>query len=174
MKIKRTFVGGDPRFTFLRLVCVLAVGFAALAESAPAQPGSPIAISGLQFSSGMAGLASGQTARLSVVNVGPSTGSPIPCVLGLAFLDSDSKILNQMFVAVAPGKAAFLDLTMNIRDSDRLQIRGIGYNPLLAAGSAIPQPLSCNLVLTLELFDTVSKRTVAVLTNFKDLTPVWK
>jgi len=122
----------------------------------------------------MVGLASGQTARLSVVNVGLSTGSPIPCVLALAFLDSDGKILKQIFVSVTPGKAAFLDLPMNGIDSGRVQIRGIGYNPLLAAGSAIPQPLSCSLVPTLELFDNVTWRTVTVLANFKDLTPTPK
>ena len=169
-KTERAFLGGDSRFAFLRLACALAIGLMVSATAASAQPGSPIAISGLQFSSGMVGLASAQTARLNVVNVGPSSGSSIPCILALAFLDTDGKILNQMFVSLTPGKAAFVDLTATARDSGRLQIRGIGYNPLLAAGPAVPQPLSCNLVPTLELFDTATGTTVAILTDFKDLT----
>jgi hypothetical protein len=49
----------------------------------------------------MVGLASGQTARLIVVNVGATAPSPLHCVLVLAFVDSDRKILTQKFVSVA-------------------------------------------------------------------------
>jgi hypothetical protein len=34
--------------------------------------------------------------------------------------------------------------------------------PLLAFGSAVPQPISCNLIPTLELFDTETGRTLFV------------
>jgi hypothetical protein len=126
----------------------------------------------------MVGLASGQTARLNVVNVGVPTPSPLPCVLVLAFRDSDGRILKQRFVSVKTGKAALLDLTQGDIDGTagdhghgdnpaRLQIRGMGYNPLLSPGSAIPQPLSCNLVPTLELFDTETGRTAAIVTDFR-------
>jgi hypothetical protein len=99
-------------------------------------------------------------------------------VLVLAFQDADGRILKQMFVSVMTGKAALLDLTQTdiagkARDqgrevnATRLQIRGIGYNPLLNPGSAIPQPLSCNLVPTLELFDTETGRTAVIVTDFR-------
>jgi hypothetical protein len=96
--------------------------------------------------------------------------------------DSDGRILKQRFVSVNTGKAALLDLTQGDIDGTdgahgrgegcgdnaaRLQIRGIGYNPLLSPGSAIPQPLSCNLIPTLELFDTETGRTAAIVTDFR-------
>jgi len=113
----------------------------------------------------MVGLASGQTARLNVVNVSAPSPSPLPCVLVLAFLDSNGKIVKQMFVQVGVGKAAFVDLVSN--DAGRVQIRGIGYNPLLSPEPAIPQPLSCSFVPTLELFDTETGRTSAIVTDFR-------
>jgi hypothetical protein len=169
MKKVGAFVRGNSIFTTWPAICAAAVGMLASAQPTAAQGSSPIAITSPQFSSGMVGLVLGQTARLNVVNVGASTSSPLPCVLLLAFLDSDSKILKQMFVSVAAGKAASLDLTMNAGGSGRLQIRGIGYNPLLTPGSAIPQPLSCNLVPTLELFDTETGKTAAIMSDFRTI-----
>jgi hypothetical protein len=147
-------------------------------ERAQAQGTTPIAFPSTEFSTGMVGLAPGQTARLNLVNVGVASASPLPCVLLLAFLDSNSKLLKQTLVSLKPGQAAFLDLPSDdaggtvaengpkIESAQRVPIRGIGYNPLLAPGSAIPQPLSCNLVPTLELFDTDTGRTVAILGDF--------
>jgi hypothetical protein len=159
-EMKRVFVRRDWAFRILPAVC--AVGLAILSFTQRIEAQGPIA-SAPQFSSGMVGLASGQTARLNVVNVGAPNGFPLPCVLALAFLDSDSKILKQMFVSVGFGKAAFVDL---VNSGARIQIRGIGYNPLLRPESAIPQPLSCQLVPTLELFDTETGRTTTIVTNF--------
>jgi hypothetical protein len=160
------FLHSDSAFKTLPAVFAAAIGMLGLAECTEAQGTTPIAIPSTEFSFGMLGLAAGQTARLNVVNVGIATVSPLPCVLALAFLDSDSKILKQTFVSVGFGKAAFLDLKMSDGGSGRVQIRGIGYNPLLSPGAAIPQPLSCNLVPTLELFDTDTGRTVAILGDF--------
>lgn len=150
----------------------LAIGLIGSMQGVHAQGVIPIAAAP-SFSSGMVGLASGQTARLNVVNTGASLLSPLPCVTVLAFLDSDGQILKQMFVFVASGKAAFLDLSFSdISSNDRatpsarLPIRGISYNPLLSPGPAIPQSLACNLVPTLELFDTDTGRTSAVVTDF--------
>jgi hypothetical protein len=47
----------------------------------------------------------------------------------------------------------------------RVQIRGIGYNPLLGP-AAIPVSLSCNLIPTLELFDTRTGKTRVILEEF--------
>ena len=156
-EMKSVFVRRDWSFRIVMAICAVAVpvGFAQRTEAQ-----GPIA-SAPPFSSGMAGLASGQTARLNVVNVG--VPSALPCVLVLAFLDSDSKILKQMFVSVGSGKAAFVDL---VNSGARIQIRGMGYNPLLSPEAAIPQPLSCRLVPTLELFDTETGRTTAIVTDF--------
>ena len=168
------FVHRDSALRSLVAVCAVAVGLLGSLQRAEAQSTTPIAIPSTEFSSGMVGLASGQTARLNVVNVGVPTPSPLPCVLVLAFLDSDGKILKQMFVSVMTGKAALLDLaesdidgTSDGPDAARPQIRGIGYNPLLSPGPAIPQPLSCNLVPTLELFDKETGRTAVIVTDFR-------
>jgi hypothetical protein len=136
-------------------------------EPSKAQWTSPIATTPQDFSSGMMGLAARQTARLNVVNIGVAGTSPLPCVLAIAFVDSNSKILKQTFVSLGSGKAAFLELSLtDIAASDRTAIRGIGYNPLLTPVSAIPQPLSCNLLPTLELFDVDTGRTLAILGDF--------
>jgi len=135
-------------------------------ERAEAQETTPVTAISPEFSSGMVGIASGQTLRLNVVNIGGPTVSPLPCVLLLAFLDSDGKIVEQKFVSLVSGKAAFLDLEMrNVHGPNRAEVRGIGYNPLLAGGS-IPQPVSCTLVPTLELFDSETGRTTAIVTDF--------
>jgi hypothetical protein len=167
MKRQSIFVRRDWAFRIVAAVCAVAISILGFAEGTEAQSPAPSVLPSAQFSSGMIGLASGQTARLNVVNVGVPNMFPLPCVLALAFLDSDNKILKQMFVSVGFGKAAFVDLVMSNGGTGRVQIRGIGYNPLLSPGSAIPQPLSCNLVPTLELFDTETGRTAAIVTDFR-------
>src|SRR5262249_31475852 len=148
------------------ILLTVVVGTLCFVQQTGAQGPVASLLPSVQFSSGMVGLASGQTARLNVVNVGVPTPSPVPCVVALAFLDSDSKILKQMFVSVGFGKAAFVDLVMG-KSAGRFQIRGIGYNPLLTPGPAIPQALSCSFVPTLELFDTETGRTAVIVTDFR-------
>ncbi len=146
--------------------CALVIGLGT-GEQPKAQV-SPIATASPDFSSGMLGVAAGQTARLNIVNIAGPAVSPLPCVLAVAFVDSNSKILKHTFVSLTSGKAAFLDLSLTgLGASDRISIRGIGYNPLLAPGAAIPQPLSCKLLPTLELFETDTGRTVAILGDFE-------
>jgi hypothetical protein len=149
----------------------MVAGYLGFARHCNAQGTAPVALPLVTFSSGMAGLAPGQTARLNVVNIGPTTASPVACVLVLAFLDSDGKILKQMVASVPSGKAAFVDLPASPGPSGgRIEIRGIGYNPLLSPVAAVPQPVSCNLVPTLELFDTETTKTVAIVSDFRSLT----
>jgi len=164
MRIRRVFVRRDWAF---RILLTVVAGTLCSAQRTGAQGPVASLLPSVQFSSGMVGLASGQTARLNVVNVGVPTPSPVPCVVALAFLDSDSKILKQMFVSVGFGKAAFVDLVTGKSGPGRFQIRGIGYNPLLTPGPAIPQPLSCSFVPTLELFDTETGRTAVIVTDFR-------
>ena len=157
------------RIGTLAVTCAVTIGIwsSSMIELAAAQGTAPVAVASPDFSSGMVGIASGQTLRFNVVNVGAPNPSPLPCVLALAFLDSDGKIVKQKFVSLGSGKAAFLDLEMSgVPGPDRVQVRGISYNPLLAAPGSIPQPISCSLVPTLELFDSESGRSAAIVTDF--------
>jgi hypothetical protein len=91
--------------------------------------------------------------------------------LALAFVDGTGKFLKQTFVSLKLRESAFLDLTADeAQDASgsapRVEIRGVGLNPLLEPGSVIPQPLACNLVPTLELFNSESGETVAILSDF--------
>jgi len=158
------------------LISLLAVGVLGLSvlvfvarlhgQEAPV-PASP------DFTFGMVGLAPGQTARLNVVNAGSTGPLQIPCRLVLAFLDDDGNAMKQAFVQVDRGKAAFLDLTLDEAHerhghepiNDRIEVRGIGYNPLLIESSVIPVPLSCNLIPTLEVFGNIRGTTSVILTD---------
>src|SRR5260370_20413960 len=170
MKKRSAFVCRDSAAGILPVVCAVVAGLLGFAQYCDAQGTAPVVLPSVQFSSGMAGLASGQTARLNVVNIGPTTASPIACVLVLAFLDSDGKILKQMVASVALGKAAFMHLAANTTVwGARLEIRGIGYNPLLSP-VAVPQPVSCNLVPTLDVLDQQTSKTAAILADFRTST----
>lgn len=55
---------------------------------------------------------------------------------------------------------------------DRIEIRGIGYNPLLTDSSGIPVSQSCNLIPTLEVFDTDEGKTSVILIDSVRLNPI--
>ena len=143
--------------TCLRVGAVVLAGILLVASRARGQenplPAPP------DFTFGMVGVAPGQTARLNVVNIGSAIPSTIPCFLVLAFLDESGKQLKQRFVQVDGGKAAFLDLPAS-GDGGRVQIRGLGFNPLL-----IPVSLSCRLLPTLEVFNNDTGVSSLILTN---------
>src|SRR5260370_7352288 len=158
MKKRSAFVCRDSAAGILPVVCAVVAGLLGFAQYCDGQGTAPVALPSVQFSSGMAGLASGQTARLNVVNIGPTTASPIPCVLVLAFLDSDGKILKQMVASVASGKAAFVDLAASTSPwGPRFEIRGTGYNPLLS-----PVTGSSNLLPPLLRFDPNTPKTQSI------------
>src|SRR5262245_31708215 len=95
----RTFVRGDLTSRILPAVCAVAVSMLLGTDCAHAQWTAPIANPSTEFSFGMVGLGPGQTARLNIVNIGAATSTPLPCVLALAFFDSNSKVLKQTFVS---------------------------------------------------------------------------
>ena len=152
--------------TLALAISVVAMGMLAFAPVLHAQQPGPIPALGPDFTFGMVGLAPNQTARLNVVNIGVPGGSQFPCGLVLAFIDSDGQTLKQAFVRVDRGKAAFLDLSLSeTQAQQRIQIRGIGYNPLLTPASAIPIAAGCNLIPTLEVFSTDTGNTSVILTE---------
>jgi hypothetical protein len=158
-------------FRYAQRICVFtlaAAGAFAQATSTPA-PSTVTTTS----TTGMIGLAEGQTARLNVLNPGilaPAVG--MICSVNLAFTDGTGKLLKTTNVSVAPGQSAPFDL---ISDTDlylaigtRVEIRAVIIPP-----TAIPvtsaTPASCSLIGTLEIFDSSTKRTQAVLGGFHDV-----
>jgi len=114
---------------------------------------------------GMVGLAATQTAQLNVLNLGAPTltASPVAlCAVELSFYDAQNKLLNSSTATIVPGAAASLTLGYT-----KLPPVAIGFHPLIrgvvrtvavpsAAAVASPIPASCNLFVTLELFDSMT------------------
>lgn len=123
--------------------------------------------------SGMIGLAYGQTARINVLNKGvlpPAVGAV--CSATLAFYDGQGTLLKSMPVpTINPGTAAYLDITdmdLALATNQRKEIRATisvpAPTPVASATSSEPNiPAGCNLVGTLEVFDSLTGRTEAVL-----------
>jgi len=128
-------------------------------------------------SSGMAGIAAGQTARLNALN--PGVPAPLAtaasCPAHVAFMDDQGNVLKSADIKVDPGKSVTVDLN---RDTDaptsapRLPIRAVltFTPPTPAASSGFGGFLSviatCHLVPTLEIFDNATSKTQFVLTDF--------
>lgn len=126
---------------------------------------------------GMAGLAEGQTARFNVLNPGvlpPALG--VICNATLTFFSAEGKVLKNAAVTVNPGQAQFIDLfgdaDLGLTIDERKQIRatitqpGIlppTPTPVASAAGAPPLPASCTLIGTLEILDTVTGRSQVVL-----------
>ena len=127
----------------------------------------------------MVGLAPGQTARLNALNAGP--GGPAPpdsnppgsCWGGVTFefYGAAGELLKKSVIAnLGPGQTAFLDLSRDqlTKSAGRTQIRAVlhfGYG----GGAPLPPEsrrfLECNIVPSLEIYDTTSGRTTLALTN---------
>jgi hypothetical protein len=131
---------------------------------------------------GMIGLAEGQTARLNVLNpgVGPSvtaTAVAITCSAVVEFMDGTGKVLKSTTVSVAPGQSqpfdlfsdADLSLAMDTRTEIRAVITPPAVIPVISTSSTPMQPAACTLIGTLEIFDSLTKRTQAVLGGMHDV-----
>lgn len=107
-------------------------------------------------STAMVGLVTGQTARLSVLNLASPTVTPaIPCTARLTFFDSQGRQLKLAAVSVVPGQAQSLDLN---HDTDltgfpaHLEIRGMVSHiaPSSTGGT------SCSLFASLEILNNAT------------------
>jgi hypothetical protein len=126
--------------------------------------------------SGMVGLAFGETARLNVLNPGvPASTTPMSCSAAVSFLDSTGTVLKSTTLTIAPGKSAWFDLRsdsdLDLAITDRREIRAtLTIAPVPAATSTTPIVPGCMYVKTLEVFDNASLRTLVVLGHFRDVT----
>jgi hypothetical protein len=157
-----------------RSACVLfvlaALAFPVLAAAQVIAPTPPIQVQQIQ-TFGMVGLASGQIARLNVLN--PGVPAPLAtaalCPARLTFLDSAGNVLKTESVSVLPGQSLSYDLN---RDTDltstalRVQIRATIQMPPPAVATPTVQvvlPSLCTLFPTLEVFDASTGKTQVIL-----------
>ena len=122
---------------------------------------------------GMIGLAEGQTARFNVLNPGvlpPALG--MTCTATLTYYDASGKALKSASVTATPGQGQYLDLfadaDLALMIDQRRQIRATFSLPAIVpvatgtSASTTPQA-ACTLYATLEILDSVTGRTQAVL-----------
>ena len=145
---------------------VLVLGAALTLGRAGAQS-MPMIPAGPQLSTfGMVGLADGQTARLNAL--GLPMGGPIiagaSCEVTFTFYGEDGKSLKSATIPVTQGAAVHFDLQRADidADTDRREIRGT-VRSVLSTPAASPLNLSCSVMPTLEIFDTLTGKTTVVL-----------
>jgi hypothetical protein len=121
--------------------------------------------------SGMVGIAEGQSARLNALNPGDApTSTAAGCSALLAFLGDDGKVLKSAIVNVTAGAGAHIDidsdkdlaLAVNARREIRATIT-IPPAPPPTATSTTPVKPVCKLIGTLEIFDTLNGHTLVSL-----------
>jgi hypothetical protein len=148
------------RFTFVLTLSALAVS----AQTAAVIP--------TVVTTGMIGLAQGQTAQLNLLNPGvlaPAVG--VICTAAVSYLDATGATLKTATVSVAPGKSGSVDLSgdtdLNIAAGARREIRAQIAIPFVlpptATGSTPIMAAACKLIPTLEIFDSVTGRTLVTL-----------
>lgn len=130
------------------------------------------AVLGLQQieTTGMVGIASGQTAQLNLLNPGiqaPALG--VMCPATVSFWDSAGKQLKSATLTVIPGQSQSFaiksDTDLNLATGARTEIRAVIAQPPISP-SATTGPAAaavCKVVPTLEIVDTASGRTLVIL-----------
>ena len=125
---------------------------------------------------GMVGLTTNQTARLSVLNLNSTSTSttttttttpPNNCTVELQFFDAQNKSLKQAIVPnFAPQTATTLDLTraeITAQTANRAEIRGqINVNPSSTSVASSAISGYCTVFTTLQIFDETTGSTVVL------------
>jgi len=149
------------RFILVSLVSWLVAAAGALAQTLPV----PIATSPITLSFGMIGLAGGQTVRLNAVNIvrtpPPILIAQVPCKVELDLFDAQGNMIKQNAIDnLGFGKSAFVEADRaSITDSNnRVEVSAV-----VKVGST--QSFFCAITPTLEVYDTATGRTQALLSN---------
>ena len=130
---------------------VTLVGVAALA-GLWASTRSAQAISSFSLSSGMAGLAPGQTARIGVVNTGSEDVQ-----VTLSILDDGGKVQILCYNVPSPNEAAFCDL-QHPGGVNRLELRGV-----VVVREAAARKEAKDVIPTFQIYDSKTGRTWLIL-----------
>src|ERR1017187_3819231 len=151
-------------------------GFFAFAAQSMAQNAivaEPMAMVQPAVTTGMVGLTTNQTARLSVLNLNSTSTTtasltpPINCTVELQFFDAQNKSLKQSLVLnFAPQTATTLDLTraaITTQTGNRAEIRGaVTVNPASTPVAGAATPGYCTVFTTLQIFDETTGSTVVL------------
>jgi hypothetical protein len=160
-------------FRMMHRICVFTLSAAgAFAQTATT---SPV----VTYTTGITGVAVGQTARLNVLNPGvepPAIGAV--CSAVISFLDSGGNVLKTTTVSVAPGTAATppfditsadLSIAAGTREEIRATITIPAIVPVATSGTSTSPTPSCKLIGTVEIFDSVTRITESQLGGFHEV-----
>jgi hypothetical protein len=158
---------------YARITCVLALSACVLS----AQPAT--SVTAAVQTTGMVGVADSQTAQLNLLNPGvPSPAAAAICIANVSFVDANGVVVKSGTLTVPPGQSRALDVRsdtdLSIVSGDRREIRALISIPgiLPPAGSTSVVLSACKLIPTLEIFDTVTGRTLVTLGHVVDVSPV--
>ena len=145
-----------------RLMCALALG--AMSLAAQTIPADTVQ------TTPMVGIATGQTARLNLLNPGvlpPTLG--VVCTAEVTYFDGAGAVRKTASVTVSPGTSVPVDLRsdvdLSLAPATRLEIRttiAIPIVPPPTSTSTTTTAPACKLIPTLEIFDSITGRTQAV------------
>lgn len=155
----------------IQRTCVYGLSILGLAGAAAAQTTSGADVTPAFRTSGIIGLAVGQTARLNVLNPGtegPSIAGP-SCSAQLAFVSAAGIVLKSVLVSVPAGQSTPFNLDREVDLASvtdlRVEVRATIQPPAVVA-SATPNAATCRLIPTLEVFDDGTGRTQYIDTRF--------
>ena len=157
----------------LLLVCFVCTTLLALGPASAQDRLAPISFQYTPtISFGMIGLGIGTTARLNVVNLvrtPPQLALPqTPCKVELDLYDNQGKLIKQKTVAnLGYGQADFVDLPRSELATTAAHVDLTGV-----AKVASSQSLFCSVSATLEVFDSVTGTTTAILTGASTGSPL--
>jgi len=152
-------------YKFAQGICVFALAAIGLCAQT-----APIAPTQVTVTSGIVGIAEGQTAQLNALNPGvapPAMGEI--CSGLLTFLDNSGKVLKSKTVSVAPGTSQSLVIDsvidLALAGDERREIRTTITIPPVPppSGSTTAVTPVCKLIGTLEIFNTIDGRTQVTL-----------
>ncbi len=162
-------------FKLAQGICVFTMAVTGLLAQTTATPAEETR------TSGVVGIAQGQTARFNVLNPAPaaavtSTAAVPPvCSAALKYYDAVGALLKSSTVTVPAGTAGYLDLFSDVdlalATGQRRQIRVTVSVPLAPAATSVttaaakPEPV-CRLIGTLEIFDALTGKADVVLGGF--------
>lgn len=153
--------------TTMQWTCVLTLAASGLF----AQSTAPVARAH-ERSSGMVGIAEGQTARVNLLS--PDLPAPLAtgvmCTANVSFINAQGTVLKSGTLTAIPGQSVHIDLDsdadLKYAVNERHEIRATIQVPVMPpppAGSTTPIVPVCRLIPTMEIFDTLTGRTSVVL-----------